>query len=286
MGSSDCQVGSIFAPVPHGLVRIHERYEREEYVSLYAYLPGSPRQETHSKGRGQLFIDFDGADWLLWQHHTQLAGLDQVTAETAKKALKKRLLYSLSDADLDALLDKHQDQIEAVLAHCGLTATYIVRSGYGHHVHILTDRWDRTKTTQNYVGEMIGWVNSQLGYEFADPGGNGSAQICREIGTYNRKSPDKPRLVRVVGGDPGARLSLDSVFRAPADLPGAGEIRAEVVRRGGHPCPLSHCDRLRRRHHHWTARRVPSDAPQSPPKPPSCPSGFGGPLDHPAPAPA
>ena len=228
---SDAAPVSVLPAPPPGMHHRAERYDGEDYISVGAFAPGAPRDLDHSGGVGSLFFDCDLADWY-WATRIDPANatLGNVTSVGAKKQLKK-WLHELPQGKLVGLLDEHLGCIAGVLAWLGLTATHIVRSGYGHHVHIHLDAWHPESDTKAraFTTAVVDAVAGQLHYGLFDPGTTlGGIQLCRAVGGKNRKGPTTRAVVRVEG-DAAHRMTIRA-WSPPVDaLVGSEESRARVA---------------------------------------------------------
>lgn len=194
------------------LVRSTTTDRVEDYTSVGVFRPGGRRSNTECLGIGSLFFDADAVDWFTAEQlNIEHPAFKSATYKVLRSRIKRDMQAARQEV-LDRLLDEHQLRVEQVFRWMELPFTHLVRSGYGHHVHVWLPEWATTPSdraaAQEVTATLVERVNRALGYGFLDPqAAGGGAQLCRRIGTFNRKAK-RPQRVRRVGGDPAARLPV------------------------------------------------------------------------------
>jgi hypothetical protein len=195
----------------------------ELYVASGLFEAGS----IDAKGKGRFWgnlhsivsMVFDSDSW-------QYLKLDPAT---------KNEIYEYSLDELDAIITKHRNYLERIIAECGVRFHRLDRTGHGLCGYISVHPKDRTNLVdiRAHHAELIRTINDHAGFELIDRKCSDSGtRVTRVPGSFNNKG-STPKPVTTLYYRAGQHIRVTRTDRPadeivqPLDLPEVGSVMAK-----------------------------------------------------------
>jgi len=165
-----------------------------------------------------LALDFDLSDWF----HKELGEDSPGVAEI------KKTFYESPREEIQPLLDSHLEDILQAIEDAGFSEpTYVIMSGYGHHVYWWTECGgvdiERMRKANRWLMQSINEIG---GSAVADTAAKDiGTRLLRPPGSFNRKGQTPVEVVQVYETE-----RADSSFRVPSVIPSVSFSQATPTR--------------------------------------------------------